>query len=274
MTKLATQHELAEIARRIRVSAVQMVHASRAAHLGSCLSCADLITVLYWHTLRLRPDDPVWEGRDRFLMSKGHAAAILYSALAIRGYFPKEELAQYCTDGSRLTGHVTTGVPGVDFSTGSLGHALPVGCGLALAAKYDKADWRTFVLLSDGELDEGSNWEALLFAPHHKLDKLTAIIDFNKIQSFGRVSDVLDLQPLAHKLRAFRWNVIEIDGHDIGQVLTALDEPVQPGIPTAIIANTVKGKGVSFMEDELAWHYRSPTTEQLEDAIKQIGETE
>ena len=258
-------------ARALRMHAVRMVHRARASHLGSCLSMADLLACLYWHTLRVDPLQPDWAQRDRFILSKGHAAAILYAALAERGFFPVDELAEYNSDGSRLTGHVTSGVPGVELSSGSLGHGLPVGCGLALGAKREALDFRTFVLLSDGELDEGSNWEALLFAPHHQLDNLTVIMDYNKIQSFGRVDEVLALEPLAGKLRAFGWAVAEIDGHDMQQVATTLSRlPVAPGQPTAVIAHTVKGKGVRFMENTLEWHYRSPSDAQLAQALTEL----
>ncbi len=232
---------------------------------------ADLVACLYWKILDINPDLPAWPERDRFILSKGHGAALVYAALAERGFFPVAELDSYCQSGSRLTGHATTGVPGVELSSGSLGHGLPVGCGIALAAKRGKLPFRTFVLLSDGELDEGSNWEAILFAPQHQLDNLVAIVDYNKIQSFGSVKDVLDLDPLGEKFRAFRWAVKEVDGHnmqELAEVFRSL--PLESGRPTAIIAHTVKGKGVSFMEDQLAWHYKSPTDEQVEIALKEL----
>jgi transketolase len=248
-----------------------MIHRSRASHLGSCLSMADILASLYGDTLRTRSSEPDWPERDRFILSKGHGAAILYAALAERGFFPVSELDSYCQSGSRLTGHATSGVPGVELSSGSLGHGLPVGCGIALAAKRGKLPFRTFVLLSDGELDEGSNWEAILFAPQHQLDNLVAIVDYNKIQSFGSVKDVLDLDPLADKFRAFRWAVKEVDGHNMQELTeTFRSLPLETGRPTAIIAHTVKGKGVSFMEDQLAWHYKSPTSEQVEIALKEL----
>jgi transketolase len=232
---------------------------------------ADLVACLYWNTLRIDPTDPAWPERDRFILSKGHGAAILYAALAERGFFPVSELDSYCQSGSRLTGHATSGVPGVELSSGSLGHGLPVGCGIALAAKRGKLPFRTFVLLSDGELDEGSNWEAILFAPQHQLDNLVAIVDYNKIQSFGSVKDVLDLDPLADKFRAFRWAVKEVDGHNMQELAeTFRSLPLETGRPTVIIAHTVKGKGISFMEDQLAWHYKSPTAEQVEIALKEL----
>jgi len=264
--------ELSIVANRIRAHAVRMVHRSRASHLGSCLSMADLVTCLYWDVMRIAPEDPSWPERDRFILSKGHGAALLYAALAERGFFPPKELAEYCQDGSRLTGHATSGVPGVELSSGSLGHGLPVGCGMALAAKRDGLQFRTFVLLSDGELDEGSNWEAILFAPQHQLDNLIVIVDYNRIQSFGRTQDVLDLDPLAEKFRAFRWAVREIDGHDLSQITAALHSlPLKETHPSAIIAHTVKGKGVSLMENQLAWHYKSPTTEQVDIALRELG---
>jgi len=264
--------DLRNRARILRAHAVRMIHRSKASHLGSCLSMADVIACLYWNTLRIHPDNPTWPERDRFLLSKGHGAAILYATLAERGFFPVEDLEGYCQYPSPLTGHATSGVPGVELSSGSLGHGLPVGCGLALAAKREGLPFRTFVLLSDGELDEGSNWESILFAPQHRLDNLTVIVDYNKIQSFGLVKEILDLDPLAAKFRAFRWAVREVDGHNIEELVEVLGSlPQETGRPTAIIAHTVKGKGVSFMENTLAWHYKSPTDEQVEIALKELG---
>ena len=263
-TPQQTFSTLRKRARTLRLDAVRMVHHAKASHLGSCLSMADLLACLYWNTLRIDPHQPDWPERDRFILSKGHGAAIFYATLAERGFFPVAELAEYEKPGSRLTGHVTSGVPGVEISSGSLGHGLPVACGLALGAKRGALGFRTFVLLSDGELDEGSNWEAILFAPHHRLDNLTVIVDYNKIQSFGRVEEVLALEPLADKFRAFGWAVAEIDGHDMQQIVSALTNlPATHGKPTAIIAHTVKGKGVRFMEDKLEWHYKSPNAEQM-----------
>jgi transketolase len=269
---LDDERDTRAFARALRAHALRMVHHANASHIGTCLSMADLLAVLYGAALRVRPEQPEWPGRDRFILSKGHGAAILYATLAERGYFPTEWLARYCDDGARLAGHVTHhGVPGVEHSTGSLGHGLSVGCGMALAGKAEGADHHVVVLLSDGELDEGSNWEAILFAPHHRLDNLIAIVDYNKIQSFGSVEQVLRLEPLAAKWRAFGWSVREIDGHDHTQIATALREaPTEPGRPTVIIAHTVKGKGVSFMEGELAWHYRSPNDEQLALALAEV----
>ena len=189
--------EMRTIAQRLRGRTLQMVHRARASHIGGCLSIADLMACLYWKILRIDPNNPEWPDRDRFILSKGHAAAMLYSTLADRGFFPIADLETYCQKGSLLTGHANWNIPGIELSTGSLGHGLPVGCGLALAAKRDGRPWKSFVLVSDGELDEGSNWEAILFAPHHKLDNLVLIVDYNKIQSFGRVDEVLNLDSLA-----------------------------------------------------------------------------
>lgn len=260
------------LARAIRADALRMVHRANASHIGSSLSMSDLLAVLYGGILRVDPARPDWAERDRFILSKGHGAASAYAVLAETGFFPVEWLETYCQDGSKLAGHLTRGVPGVELSSGSLGHGLPVGCGLALAAKADGAAYRVFVLLSDGELDEGSNWEAILFAPQHRLDNLVAIVDYNKIQSFGRVEEVLNLEPLADKWRAFGWEVREIDGHDHARIAEALSgAPYEAGKPTAIIAHTVKGKGVSFMEDLLAWHYKSPNDEQLTQALAEVA---
>ena len=260
-----------EMARHIRGESLKMVARAKASHIGGALSMADLLGVLYTDVLRVKPEEPRWEGRDRFILSKGHSTVAVYAALALKGFFPLNELETYGQDGSRLMAHVSHKVPGVEFSTGSLGHGLPCGAGRALAAKRLKRDWRTFVMLSDGELDEGSNWEAILFAPQHRLDNLVAIIDYNKIQSFGSVAEVMELHPLADKFRAFRWAVREIDGHDHAQIRDALGTaPWEPGRPSVVIAHTVKGKGVDFMEDKLQWHYASPKPEQLESALAQL----
>jgi transketolase len=249
-----------------------MVHRVRASHIGSCLSIADILAVLYGSVLQIDPGQPDAPQRDRFILSKGHAAAVLYATLAECGFIPRQWLDIYCNDNSPLAGHVVRhGVAGVEFSTGSLGHGLPVACGMALAAKADKAAYRTFVLLSDGECDEGSVWEAALFAPHHKLDQLVAMVDYNKIQSFGSVPEVLNLEPFADKWRAFGWSVREVDGHDHGQMLVALQSvPWNVGKPSVMIAHTVKGKGVDFMESNLAWHYKSPSDEQLASALARL----
>jgi len=260
-----------DFARRIRAHALRMVHAAKASHIGGCLSMADILAVLYTRVLRVDPSRPRWADRDRFVLSKGHATAILYASLAESGFFPPGDLKNYCTEGSILTGHVSHAVPGVEVSTGSLGHGLPIAVGMAMAARAAGAGARVFCLLSDGECDEGSNWEAILFAPHHRLDNLVAIVDFNKIQSFGSVEEVLNLEPFADKWRAFGWHVCEVDGHDVGALERALETvPQMAGRPTVIIAQTVKGKGVSFMENSLTWHYRSPSDQELVAALAEV----
>lgn len=259
------------LARRLRQHALRMTHRAHASHIGSCLSIADLLAVLYGAVLRVDLQQPDWPERDRLIISKGHAAAIVYAALAESGFFPIADLDLYSADGGPLSGHVTKTVPGVELSTGSLGHGLPVAAGMALAAERAGAKWRSFCVLSDGEMDEGSNWEAIQFAQHFRLSNLIAIVDYNKIQSFGSVAEISDLHPLAEKFRAFNWGVHEIDGHDHDALAAALaGPPPLAGRPTAIVAHTIKGKGVSFMEGRLAWHYSSPDAAQLESALAEI----
>jgi transketolase len=272
MNKQVQKEEAIALAARIRCQALQMAHRANASHIGSCLSAADLLAHLYGWWLRIDPKNPDWPDRDRFILSKGHAAAAAYAALALRGFFPIERLETYCQDGEALSGHIThTQAPGVEVSTGSLGHGLPIGVGMALAAKRFGKSFRVAVLMSDGECDEGSTWEAALLAPHLGLDNLLALIDYNKIQSLGRVEEVAPLEPFAGKWRAFRWACEEIDGHDHDAIANALSRtPLEPGKPTVFICHTVKGKGVDFMEDTLAWHYKSPDAEQLKRAIEQI----
>ena len=272
----ADLHTLEGFAARIRKQTVRMVNHAQSAHVGSSLSMADLLAALYGKFLRVRPSEPDWADRDRFILSKGHACAGLYATLAELGFFPKEWLDTFYQNGGRLAGHAThTGVPGIEVSTGSLGHGLPLACGMALAAKRDDRSYRVFAVLSDGECDEGSTWEAALFAPQHRLDNLVAIVDYNKIQSLGRVKEVLDLDPLGKKWETFGWAVEEIDGHDMAEIAQHLTQlPFQSGKPNCIIAHTVKGKGVSFMEDKLLWHYRNPTAEDVAQAIEEIEATE
>jgi transketolase len=260
------------LAKRIRRKTLEMIHQAKSSHIGSGFSMADLLAVLYTRILRTDPARPDWPKRDRFILSKGHACAPLYVVLAERGFFPPSWLENFYEDDARLAGHAThVGVPGVEVSTGSLGHGLSIACGMALAGKRDAKKYRVFALLSDGECDEGSTWEAALFAPHHELDNLTAIVDYNKIQSLGTVKEVLDLEPFAGKWRAFGWAVQEIDGHDLRQIERVLaDLPLEPGKPTCIIAHTIKGKGVTFMENKLLWHYRSPDDEEMEKALDEL----
>jgi transketolase len=266
----------AELARRIRRHSVLMTSRANASHIGSSLSMADLLAVLYGEFLRFDPQRPEWPDRDRFILSKGHGCAALYAVLAETGYFPVERLETFYQDGSPLAGHSThKDVAGVEVSTGSLGHGLSLGTGMALVGKRDGKNHRVWVLLSDGECDEGSTWEPALFAPHHRLDNLVAIIDYNKIQSFGTIKEVLDLEPLAEKWRAFGWGVREIDGHDLDAIREAFAAvPFVPQRPSCVVAHTIKGKGVSYMENQLLWHYRAPRGADLETALREIGEEE
>ena len=265
-------NEYQQFARRIRVHVLRMTHRAGSSHVGTSFSMAELLAVLYGGVLSIRPEEPNWPERDRFILSKGHGCAGLYAALAERGFFSVDWLDNFCLNGSRLAGHIThTGVPGVEVSTGSLGHGLSIACGMALAAERDEHQYRVYTLLSDGECDEGSVWEAVLFAGHHGLASLVSIVDYNKIQSLGTVKEVLNLDPLAAKWEAFGWGVEEIDGHDCKQIESALRAvPLKRKRPSCIIAHTVKGKGVSFMENKLLWHYRSPDERELEQALREL----
>ena len=264
--------ETRELAKRIRCHALKMTSRGGSSHVGSVLSMADIIAVLYGEVLRIKPDEPRWPERDRFILSKGHAGAGIYAALAERGFFPLSELDTHYQDGSLLSGHVShKGIPGVELSTGSLGHGLSVGAGMAYAAKLDDKQHRTFVVLSDGECDEGSNWEAILFAAHHNLDNLIVVVDYNKIQSLTSVEATLGLEPFADKWTSFGWNVTEVDGHDHSQLNQNLsDISHSRGKPHCVIAHTTKGKGVSFMENSVLWHYRSASEDELKAALEEL----
>ena len=268
-----TAEDIRRLAKQIRLASLRMISRGSSSHIGTVFSCVETLACLYGSVLRVRPSEPEWADRDRFVMSKGHGAAGLYAALALVGFFPPERLDEFYVDGGSLYGHVThKGVPGVDVSTGALGHGLALAVGLATGALRLGASWRVFALLSDGECDEGSTWEAALLAPAWKLSNLTAIVDYNKIQSLGRVDEVLPLEPLAEKWRAFGWDTREVDGHDVTALLDVLD-PARwaPGArPRCIIAHTVKGKGVSFMEDDLLWHYRTPKGDEYERALAEL----
>lgn len=260
------------LALRLRLHVVRMCASGKSAHVGSGLSMADIIAVLYGDVLRVRPDEPSWLGRDRFILSKGHAGACVYAALAERGFFPVEMLARHYQNGSVLSGHVNhKGVPGVELSTGSLGHGLGVGAGMAMQLRRTGGGQRVYVVLSDGECDEGSNWEAILFAAHHRLSNLCAVIDYNKLQAVGTTEATVALEPFADKWRAFGWDVVEIDGHDHRALRAACADAARDARPSCVIAHTVKGKGVSFMEDQILWHYRSPAGEELAAALAELG---
>lgn len=270
LEKAFMMSETKTLANRIRQNALKMVHRAKASHIGSALSIADILAVLYGEVIRFDPLDQNYGLRDRFILSKGHACVAVYSTLAEVGIISKEQLETYGDDFSWLMNHISHQVIGVEFSTGSLGHGLPFGVGKAMSAKIRGKNWRTFVLMSDGEMDEGSNWEALMFAAHHKLSSLTAIIDYNKLQSLDSVANTLELEPLTDKLKAFGSSVHEIDGHDHRQIAEALFS-IANEKPTVIIAHTTKGRGVSFMENCVEWHYKNPNDEQLKMALAELA---
>lgn len=267
-----TLQELKEKAREVRRHIVVMSGEANASHSGSALSAVEIVVALYFGIMRIDPKRPRWTGRDRFILSKGHGGAVLYATLAERGFFPRKKLKTFCKDAGTLTTHpMLESAPGVEALTGSLGHGLPIGIGMALAAKYDKKNYRTFVMVSDGECDEGSTWEAILYAGVRKIDNLILFVDYNKIQSFGRTKEVLDLEPLKDKFEAFRWRVEEIDGHDFRQILSATGRAIRAkGKASCIIAHTVKGKGISYMEDKLEWHYRAPVGDLMKQALGEL----
>ena len=256
----------------IRRHGLEMTHLSRGSHIGSVFSLAEIMAVLYTRVLNVRPYEPRWPERDRLILSKGHAGAAAYAALAERGFFPVEELKNHYANGSRLSGHVShKRIPGVEVSTGSLGHGLSVGTGMALGAKMDGLSWRVYTVLGDGECDEGAVWEAALQARQYGLDNLTAVVDWNHMQSLDFCENTLALEPFADKWRAFGWNVIEADGHNTDALTVAFDKAKNhEGSPSVILAHTVKGKGVSFMENNILWHYRTPQGEEYEAALREL----
>lgn len=264
--------EILQKSKDIRIAVVKMVASAQASHLGSALSCVDILSVLFFGIMNVNPKEPKMKNRDRLILSKGHAGVGLLATLAHRGFFNISLLKKYCVDGSVFTGHtMLESAPGVEATTGSLGHGLPLGVGMALAAKSDGLKSKVFVVLSDGELDEGSNWEAIMAAGHLRLDNLVAILDYNKIQSFGMTKEVMDLEPLAKKWLDFNWAVVEVDGHNSKKLLEVFKKvPFKKDRPNCVIAHTVKGKGVSFMEDKLEWHYKSPNPDQLLRAIEEL----
>ena len=272
---LSTEHlkELRNMACLIRMDIVEMLNKAGSGHTGGSLSAADIVTALYFYKLKHNPKDPAWEERDRFILSKGHAAPVLYAALARAGYFPTEELFTLRQLGSRLQGHPDSKkLPGVEISTGSLGQGLSVACGIALGGRLDKKSWRVYALLGDGELQEGQVWEAAMTAAHYGLENLTAIIDNNGLQIDGRCCEVMCVDPIPEKFRSFGWDVIEIDGHDLEQVTDALDRAsLHKGRPTAIVARTIKGKGCSLFEGKVEYHGTPPSDEELAVALKEIS---
>lgn len=264
--------ECQEASRSIKKLVFDVVHKTQSHHIGSILSCLDILAALYFFALNIDPNDPKKKGRDIFILSKGHAALAQYAALAVRGFFPKEMLDNFGKDGTKIGTHPDKDcLPGIEISNGSLGHGLSIGAGSALAAKKDNSPSRSFVLLSDGECDEGTVWEAVMFAAHNKLDNLIAIVDKNGLQAFGTTAEVLNTDSLAKKFESFGWLVKEVDGHDISDLITVFDKlPAGKGKPVAIIANTIKGKGVISLENKLESHYSSLNKEQYQQAMEQL----
>ena len=259
-----------QLAKQIRVESLKMVHRSSGSHIGSALSYVDILSVLYSNVMKYDNKNQYYFYRDRFILSKGHACSSLYSCLALKGFFPIKDLLSYGKDESNLMNHVSHKVCGVEFSTGSLGHGLPFGVGKAKALKLNNTKSRVIVLIGDGELAEGSNFEAMLFAAHHKLDNIILIIDYNNLQSLTTVKETLNLIPFKEKFESFGWNYTEVDGHDHKQLTNCFKAKLANNKPTAILAKTTKGKGVSFMENKVEWHYKTPNNTELQLAIKEI----
>lgn len=267
-TKPESVNTIADIearARLLRSRIIETSHKTSTPHLGSCLSCLDILAALYFSVLRIDAAKPREQARDRFILSKGHGAAALFQVLAMRGFYPESMLDDYGKDGGLFAEHPPAPkyLAGIEAATGSLGHGLPMGLGMALAGRIQKIDYKVYALLSDGECNEGSVWEAAMFAAAQRVTNLCVFIDFNKWQATGRSEEVMALSPLADKWRAFGWNAFEIDGHDVGAILEAAARCPSDGKPTAVIAHTVKGKGVSFMEDDNNWHYRIPNAAEV-----------
>ncbi|MCF6096470.1 transketolase [Thermovorax subterraneus] len=263
---------LQEMAKKIRCHIIEMTAVAGSGHPGGSLSCTDILVALYFREMRIDPHNPVWEDRDRFVLSKGHAAPALYAVLAEKGYFPIEELKTLRKTGSMLQGHPDMKkTPGVDMTTGSLGQGLSAANGMAIAGKLDGKDYRVYVLLGDGELEEGQVWEAAMAAAHYKLDNLTAFVDHNGLQIDGPITDVMSPEIIEEKFKAFGWHVIDINGHDFEEIINAIEQAKKmKGKPTVIVANTVKGKGVPYMENEVDWHGKAPTQEQAQEALKAL----
>jgi transketolase len=273
LPKAAEGDDLKAIARKIRGRLVQMSHVAKTPHLGSSLSCVDILVAAYWGPMRIDPRRPLDPGRDRFILSKGHAATSLYATLACRGFFDESLLDTFNHDGGHLGEHPSFQcAPGVEAATGSLGHGLPLALGMALSQRVRGPSFRCFVLMSDGECEEGTVWEAAMFAPAQRIDNVVVIIDYNKWQATGRSDEIMSLSPLADKWRAFGWTTHEVDGHDLDALGAVLrNVPDGSGRPIAVVAHTVKGRGVSFMEDDNNWHYRIPTADEVLAARKELG---
>lgn len=268
-------HELEQQCREMRKTIIRTISDANMGHIGGDLSVIDILGTLYFSVLKINPDQPTAPDRDRFILSKGHCAVALYTTLAYAGYFPIEELSSFIQPNSRLNGHpCNVKVAGVETSTGPLGHGLPVGVGAAIGARLQGKDWQVFVVVGDGELQEGSNWEATMTAAHKGLDNLTLIIDRNRLQQGDRTHDVTSLEPLAERFSAFGWDAREVDGHDHSALIKALKAPRIKGMPRCLVANTFKGKGVSFIEDRVEWHHKVPSLEQVKAALAELEQGE
>lgn len=272
--ELANITQLESIARQIRCDIIRMVHAAGSGHPGAALSTVEIVTALYFHAMNIDPAKPRMRERDRFILSKGHACPVHYAALARRGFFPVEELGTLRRIDSKLQGHPDMNkTPGVDMTSGSLGNGLSCGVGMALVAKLDKLPSRIYVVLGDGEIQEGTVWEGAMTAAHYQLDNLVAIVDNNGLQLDGYTCDVMNIEPIADKWASFGWNVAQVDGHDLGALIGAFEQAKRiASKPTVVIADTTKGKGVSFMEDQCDWHGRWPTDEETKQALEELGE--
>ena len=266
---------LKEMAAKVRIDCLKAIHKAKSGHPGGSLSAADILTVLYFHKMRIDPKNPKWPDRDRFILSKGHAAPAVFAVLAHRGFFPLEDLDTFRKTDGKLQGTVSINTPGGDMTVGSLGQYLSVGAGMALAGRMDKKDYKVYVLLGDGEIQEGQVWEAAMAAAHLKLGNLVAILDNNKVQMCGITEEILSIGEPGGKFASFGWKVLRMDGHDVGQIIETLDAiPNDPfGTPTIIIADTIKGKGVSYMEGKAEWHGGAPSDEQLAQAVMELGGT-
>lgn len=262
---------LEKLSKKIRINVLKMVNTGKSSHVASVFSMVDILSVLYGYVLKFDKDNPKWRERDRVILSKGHAGAGIYATLAEFGFFPLDKLKTHYLNGSDLSGHVShLGINGVEFSTGSLGHGLSVAAGIALAGKINNSEFKVYTIISDGECDEGSNWEAILFSSHYKLNNLTVIIDRNKYQSIKKTEDTITLEPLSDKWKSFGWDVIEIDGHNFYELINSFESKNKGSKPVCIIANTIKGKGVSFMENNILWHYRSPQGDEFSNALLEL----
>jgi transketolase len=269
-----TDKELQLKSVHLRKQTLKAIYEAGAGHTGGSLSCLDILNVLYNRILKVSPEKFSDPNRDRYVQSKGHSVEALYAVLADRGFFPEADLKTICHYQSHFVGHPTRHIPGIEMNTGALGHGLPISVGMAIAGKMDAAPYRVFTLLGDGELAEGSNWEAAMSAAHYKLDNLTAIIDHNTLQISGRTRDVMSNEPIDEKFRAFGWSVKIVNGHNFAELTDALNKPAETGKPTCVIANTIKGRGVSFMEDVAKWHHGVPSEAELKQALGEVEEAE